>query len=291
MDNLSDLVMPIAIGLIMFGIGLELCFDDFRRVFTHPKSVIVGLGCQLLLLPFLAFVLIYFWPMEPMYKIGIMVIAACPGGTSSNVVSKMLKGNVALAISLTAFNSFIILFTIPLIVEISFQVFATDGHAVDLEFWNTVKQVLFTVVLPVLAGILVSESVSPKTRKNFHKPLKFILPSILLLSFLFVIFLDDSGKDINYLQKLPLYIPLILLNVATMTAGFFTAKTLGLPHQTNFTIAIEIGLQNSVLAIFIGNQILESSEVSLIAILYSTFSFVSTFLVAYLLKKTKSEKK
>ena len=290
MNQPSDFIMPIAIGLIMLGIGLELSFNDFRRVFVHPKAAITGLICQIIILPLIAFALIYFWPMENMYKVGIMIIAACPGGTSSNLVSKMLKGNVALSISLTAFNSFIILFTIPVIIELSFNFFAQDGHAIHLGLWNTMKQVLFTVVLPVMAGIIISESVSPNTRERFHKPLKYILPFILLLSFLFVIFIDDSSDKINYLEHFNLYVPLIILNITTMIGGFFISKKLRLSQRSSYTIAIEIGLQNSVLALFIGNQLLKSPEISLIAILYSTFSFVSTFLVAYLLKRWKMKK-
>lgn len=291
MQNISDLIMPFSIGIIMFGIGLELCFEDFRRVFFHPKAVITGLACQILILPAMALAIIYFWPMDPLYKVGVMLIAACPGGTTSNLLSKILKGRVALSISLTAFNSLLILFTIPLIVEFSYQLFSEGGHQINLGFWMTMKQVLFTVVLPVLAGVGINEFLSKEKREKLHKPLKYILPIILTFSFLFMAFFNKSNQDVHYLENLHLFIPLILLNGLTMITGFFIARRTGLKHKANYTIAIEMGLQNSVLALYIANQLLEEDKVSLVAIFYSTFSLLTTFGIAYLLKRSKKKEK
>ncbi len=276
--------MPAAIGSIMFGIGLELKFKDFRRVFYRPKAIITGLLCQLLLLPAIALGIVYFWPMDPIYKIGIMLLAACPGGTASNLVTKMLKGRVALSVSLTAFNSFLILFTIPLIVGLSYQLFGQETHSLQLGFWETMKQVLLTVVAPVIAGILIGGFMNEKYQDKIHKPLNFILPVILLIAVITVVFFDNSSNDINYLKYLPIFVPLIFLNIATMLAGFYTSKKLSLKHTSAYTISIEMGLQNSVLALYIGNQLLENQDISLIAILYGSFSLISTFLLAYILK-------
>ncbi|MFD1094830.1 bile acid:sodium symporter family protein [Salegentibacter chungangensis] len=285
MQELADLVMPLSIGIIMFGIGLELRFKDFRRVFFYPKSVIIGLASQIILLPLTALVLVYFWPIDPVYKVGIMLIAACPGGTASNLVAKVLKGRVPLSITLTAFNSFLILFTIPFVVTLSFDLFAQESQQVDLGFWETMKEILLTVVFPVLGGIAVSEMVSDKTRESFHKPLNYILPGIMLLAFIIVVFFDNSNQDIRYLENAHLLIPLIILNILTMLIGFFTAQKLKLKHKTAYTIAIEMGLQNSVLALYISNELLSNDKLSLIAILYSSFSLLSTFGIALFLKQ------
>ncbi|MDT0678014.1 bile acid:sodium symporter family protein [Autumnicola musiva] len=285
MQNLADLVMPFAIALIMLGIGLELKFKDFRRVLLKPRAIITGLICQIILLPTIALILIYFWPIEPMYKIGIMLIAACPGGTTSNLVAKFLKGRVALSVSLTAFNSFLILFTIPAIMDLSFYLFLQENQQISLEFWVIMKKVLFTVVLPVLSGIIISESVSERIKRGLHKPLKIILPALLLIPFVVAIFFDKSNGDIQYFKHIDLLIPLFMLNGITMLAGFYLSKITGLNHRINYTVAIEMGLQNSVLALYIANQLLQHDELNLIAILYSSFSLVSTFLIAYVLKR------
>lgn len=284
MQDIADLIMPVSIAIIMFGIGLELKLKDFRRVFFQPKAIITGLSCQLILLPLIAFALIYFWPMEPIYKIGIMLLAACPGGTASNLVTKILNGRVALSVSMTAFNSFIILFTIPVIIELSYGIFGSDSRSVELSFWRTMREIMQNVILPVVAGIAIGNSLSDKHRKNLHKPLKYILPALLLVAVVTVIFIDESSKNIQYLDYLHLIIPLIILNLLTMLAGYMVAKKAALKNESALTIAIEIGLQNSVLALYIGNQLLHERDLSLIAILYGSFSLISTFFIAYLIK-------
>ena len=290
MENLSDFIMPAAIALIMLGIGLELKFKDFKRIFLHPKGVLIGLGCQLIVLPAIALILVYFWPIDPVYKIGIMLIAACPGGTASNLVTKILKGRTALSISLTSFNSFLILFTIPLIIQLSYNIFGENSQNFELSFWETVKQVLFTVIFPVSIGIGIGRILKEKHSEKLHQPLNFILPAILVIAILTVIFTDDSKQQINYLKYLNLLIPLIILNIATILAGYFISKASRLKHTSSYTIAIEMGLQNSVLALFIGNQLLKNQEISMVAILYGSFSLITTFAISFIIKNYYSLK-
>ncbi len=290
MENLSDLIMPASIAMIMFGIGLELKIKDFQQVFLQPKAVLIGLACQLLVLPLMALAIIFFWPIDPIFKIGIMLIAACPGGTASNLVTKILKGRVALSISLTAFNSFLILFTIPLIVELSFILFGEASQSFELGFWETMKQVLFTVVIPVFAGIGINNLLSDHQSRKLHKPLKIILPLILIVTVVKVLVSDNSQHNIDYPQYFHLFVPLLILNITTILSGFFISKASKLKHESAYTIAIEMGLQNSVLALFIANQLLENRHMSLIAILYGSFSLLTTFGIAYILKEYKGSK-
>lgn len=284
-QSFVDFIMPFAIALIMFGIGLELKFKDFYRVFIQPKAVVTGVLSQMILMPLMALALIYFWPIDPIYKAGMMLLAACPGGTTSNLVTKLLGGRVALSISMTAFNSFIILFTIPAILQLSFNLFLGKEQEIDLSFWETTAQVFYTVIIPVSIGILVNEFSSEKFTWPLKKPLKYILPIILIIALLAVIFLDEDNKEVNYLNHLNLFIPLIIFNITTMLLGYRVGKLLGLRHESNYTIAIEMGLQNSVLALFIANQVVGDSAMSTMAILYSSFSFVTTFGLAFLMQK------
>lgn len=285
MQQFANIFIPLSIALIMLGIGLELSFKDFRRVFLDPRAIITGLASQLFILPFLAFALVFFWPIAPVYKIAIMLLAACPGGTTSNLVTKMLGGRVALSVSLTAFNSFIILMSIPLIIQFSYAVFGNDNLKVSLNFLQTVKNVSYTVIFPVISGVLLNQYFSHKFGRNLHKALRFILPGIMILAFLVVIFIDDSQQNINYLSHVNLLIPLFILNIGTIICGYALARKLHLKHTSSYTIAIEMGLQNSVLALFIANSILQDKNISLVAILYSGFSLVSTFIIAWILKR------
>ncbi|PRX43183.1 bile acid:sodium symporter family protein [Salegentibacter salegens] len=294
MQQFADVFMPLSIALIMLGIGLDLCIKDFRRVFAHPRAIITGLLSQIFLLPLIAFLLIFFWPIDPVYKIGIMLLAGCPGGTASNLVTKMLKGKVALSVSLTAFNSFIILFSIPLVIQFSFAVFGNNGAAVELSFGQTMADVLLTVILPVMAGILLNELFGHKFGEKFHKALRYILPAIMLLAFIVVIFFDENQRNVEYLKHLNLFIPLIILNFTTIIAGYFAARHMKLKHSSAYTIAVEMGLQNSVLALFIANQLLKDKDISLVAIVYGSFSLITTFLGGWILKhyfkKEKNER-
>ncbi|MBZ9629416.1 hypothetical protein LB465_01395 [Salegentibacter sp. LM13S] len=294
MQEFANVFMPLSIALIMFGIGLELNLKNFRMVFAHPRAIITGLASQLFLLPLIAFLLIFFWPIDPVYKIGIMLLAGCPGGTASNLVTKMLKGRVALSVSLTAFNSLIILFSIPLVIQFSFAVFGFNGAAVELNFRQTTGDVLLTVVLPVMSGILLNELFGHKFGDRLHTSLRYILPGIMLLAFIVVIFFDENQKEVEYLKHLNLFIPLIIFNFTTIIAGYYAARRMKLLHRSAYTIAVEMGLQNSVLALFVANQLLKDNNISLVAILYGSFSLITTFLGGWILKhyfgKEKNEK-
>ncbi|SKB77508.1 bile acid:Na+ symporter, BASS family [Salegentibacter holothuriorum] len=284
MQQFANIFMPLSIALIMFGIGLELNFKNFRKVFVQPRAIFTGLASQLFLLPIIAFLLIYFWPIDPVYKIGIMLLAACPGGTASNLVTKMLGGRVALSVSLTAFNSFFILFSIPLIVQFSFMIFGKDELSFSLSFGETMSDILLTVILPVLSGILLNEFFGHKFDYKLHKALQYILPSIMLLAFIVVIFFDESQQNVAYFKHLNLLIPLIILNFMSIIVGYFVGRHLKLKHSFAYTIAIEMGLQNSVLALFIASQVLKDKDISLVAILYSSFSLITTFVGGWILK-------
>lgn len=286
----SDIIMPIAIAVIMFGIGITLKFKDFKRVFIYPKAILTGLFAQLILLPILAFVICWFLPIAPVYKVGIILLASAPGGTASNLVTTMLRGRVALSVSITSFNSFIILFTIPLFVNLGLRVFLGKETIIELSFANTFREILFTVVLPVIAGILTNEYTSRKFTYQLKRPLRYVLPALLLTVFAYGLFFEDNDQPFQLIQNLELFIPLVFFNIITMIIGYWVALKAGIQHDGRYTIAIEMGLQNSALAIFIATQILESSEISLVAVIYSSFTFFSTWGIGWIMKHYLKEK-
>lgn len=282
--------MPIAIGIIMFGIGLNLRFKDFMRVFLHPKAIIIGLICQLVLLPIIAFILVYFWNMPPIYKVGFIIIASAPGGTASGLVTHLLNGRVALCVSLAAFNSIAIIFTIPVLVNIALALFLGEESNITLSFADTFGDILLTVILPVIGGILVNQYIHSDFTDKLKKPLKILLPAILASVMALAIFAGETSQVPALLDNIGLFFPLLVLNLSTMVFGYYIPKMLGLSHESNFTISIEVGLQNSALAIYIASSLLHSDEMALVAVIYGSFSFFTTFIIGWLLSKFGARK-
>jgi BASS family bile acid:Na+ symporter len=284
-ELLLDNLLPIAIAIIMLGIGVNLKFNDFTHVFVAPKAILTGLLGQILLLPLVGFLIAWIVPLEPIYKIGIILIASCPGGTSSNIVTFMLRGRVALSVSITAFNSFLIILTIPFLLSLAFFFFFNETVDIHLSFAAAAKEIGFTVLLPVIIGISLNEMSGLDLRK-IKRLLRYLLPTILFVVFAAVILVEGTGENglpiTNYLF---LFIPLVFLNIVVMFIGFYIAKWLGINHKGTFTIAIELGLQNSALAIFIANNILQIEGLATMAVIYGGFSFFSTLGIAYFMKK------
>lgn len=284
MNEYADQMMSLAIAFIMFGIGLNLAFKDFLRVFLRPKAILTGLFAQIILLPLIAFLIIYWWPIAPIYKAGFMLIAAAPGGTASNLVTHMLRGRVALSVSLTSFNSFFILLTIPLLVSLSLGIFLGKETEIEIAPADTFQGILLTVVLPVVAGVLVNRYTPKKLTESLRQPLRIILPALLLVVFFIALFMGEANQPAELWLNLELVWPLLLLNGSGMLCGYYFARWLGIYHDGRYTIAVEMGLQNSALAIFIASQVLGSAPMALVAVIYTSFSFISTWLFAWLMK-------
>lgn len=284
MELLLEYLLPVAIGIIMFGIGLNLDWKDFKRVFIAPKAVLFGLFGQIVLLPLVGFSIAFLFPLEPVYQLGIVLIAACPGGTSSNIVTYMLKGRVALSVSITAFNSFLIVLSIPIVLDIAFSTFLNEDKTISLSMTETFGEVIFTVLLPVIAGTLVHNYI-PNTVSKIKTSLRYILPGILFAVFSLVLLEEQGNGGKSLIEYWDLLIPALILNVFVMFLGFFLSGVLGINHEGKYTIAIEMGLQNSALAIFLANNVIGMDGLSVIAVLYGGFSFFSTLLIAWIMKK------
>jgi len=283
---MSDLLVPIAIALIMLGIGVNLTFKSFTRVFVLPRAIITGLSLQMILLPVMGFVIAMIADLPPAYQVGIVLVSACPGGTASNLVTHMLRGRVALSISMTAFNSFMILFTIPAVVSLSMDAFMQTQQEISLSFGSTFQNILLTVILPVAIGIGLRHYF-PGAIDRARPALRYVLPVLLLVVFAMGA-IDSYGSSPSFQisgDKLLLTATLIILNLSTILAGYFLAGFAGVNHEGRFTIAIEMGLQNSALALFIASQIIQNDMITEAAVIYSSFSFFTTLGLAFLLKR------
>jgi BASS family bile acid:Na+ symporter len=285
MDNVLTYLLPFTIGVIMFGIGLNLRPSHFKRVFIRPKGILYGLFGQLVIMPAFGFLVAYLAPIDPVFKLGIVLITACPGGTSSNLITYLLKGRVALSVSITAFNSFLIIFTIPVILELGTYFFLGKNEDVSLSIYQTFTEIALTVIIPVFLGMLF-HTYFLRTTIRIQPYLRFVLPFLLLVMFTLVLFAENSNPErTSFNYHLDLLIPALIINVGVMLIGYYSSGWIGLKHSGKFTIAIEMGLQNSALAIFVANNLLQVDGLATIAVLYGSFSFFTTFLIAYVMKR------
>lgn len=245
--------------------------------------MITGLIAQMLLLPVIAFVINMFFDIDPIYKVGFILIAACPGGTTSNLVTLFLRGRLALSVSLTAFNSFLILFTIPLITHLALLVYEGNETVVVMPLWETIGNMMLTVLLPTLAGMIYRhylQEIAQRTQKIINVSMTLFLLFVFIGIFMF----EDAGSE-NLSDYVFLLLPAFILNVVSMFAGYLLSLSVGIRNRGRFTIAIQVGLQNSALAIYVASKLLGQPEMAVVAIIYSSFTLFSTAFWAYLMKR------
>jgi BASS family bile acid:Na+ symporter len=279
----SESFLPLTLAIITLGMGLSLTEKDFRNIFLQPKAVIIGLCCQMILLPVIAWLIVRSVNIDPVFKVGLMIIAACPGGATSNLITYLLRGNVALSISMTALNSMLTLITIPLVVHFSLEAFMQDD-TFQLEVGKTILKVFLITIVPAFAGTRI--------RKNFQdfsikleRPLRVVLPLLLMLVYAGVIFIDQGTGEATRSDYAKIFPYALLLNILAMVSGFLVARIFRLRVKNQFTISIEVGLQNSALAIFVAASLLKSNEMALVPVVYGSFSFFSTLLFGWSVKK------
>ena len=271
----TSLMLPLALGVIMFGLGLGLSLDDFRRVGRYPCAVVVGLGLQILILPWVAFGLALAFRLPPELAVGLMLLAASPGGATANIYSHLARGDVALNITLTAINSALCLLTLPLILNLSLEHFLGAGQYVPPPT-RKVIEVAVIIVLPVLLGMLVRAK-APAFAARAEKP--FRLLSVLVLALLIVAAL---GKEWHTLAASLAAVGLacLLFNLASMAVGYAAPLALRLPRRQATAIAMEIGIHNGTLAIFIALNVLGNAAMSIPAAVYSLLMFVTAAVFA-----------
>jgi BASS family bile acid:Na+ symporter len=280
----SDILLPITLAIITLGMGLAIEGKDFAGIFRYPKAIITGLLSQMLVLPLIAFIITYFTDIDPVYKVGLIVIAACPGGATSNLVNFMLNGNVALSLSITVVNSLLALVTIPFIVRTALEYYLGKSAVIHLPYGETILNIFLIVAIPAAIGITIRHFFRGFAM-GLEKPLRYALPVMLFTVYCGVLFIDKGAKTLHLKDYVDLYPHAILLNVLSMIGGWFIARQIGLKRRNQFTIAVEVGLQNSTLAIFIAATLLSSQQMAVVPIIYGSFSFFSTWGIGYLMKR------
>jgi len=269
-DLLKTLFLPLALVFIMFGMGLSLTLADFKRVVLAPKAKLLGLACQLLALPALAFALAWLFRLPGDLAVGLMILAACPGGPTSNIVSHLSRGDTALSVTLTAVSSVITVFTIPLIVGFSLGHFLDADQAVALPFWKTVAQLLVVTVIPIAGGMWV-HALRPAFSQRMASPVNLVSLLFLALVILAAVLReDDLGRQFVLAGPAA-----ATLNLLGMALGFGAAALFGLARPQRIAISAEVGIQNGTLALAIALGLLDSSRIAMPAVVYSLLMFAS----------------
>ena len=267
---LVTLFLPLALGIIMLGLGLSLTLADFARVVKFPKPVLVGLGCQILLLPLVCFLLAKGFQLEAALAVGMMLLAASPGGTSANLYSHLAHGDVALNITLTAVNSVIAVLTMPLIVNLSLAHFMSGDQAIPLQFAK-VLQVFAIVLGPVAIGMFLRSRL-PGFAARMEKPVKIISALFLLLIIVLAV-AKDWRTFVDYAPVVGL--AALAFNLISLAVGYFVPRLFRLSQRQAVAIGMEIGIHNGTLAIALAlsPMLLNNPTMAIPAAIYSIIMF------------------
>ncbi len=281
---LSKVFLPLSLAIIMLGMGMTLIPADFTRVLKYPKAVLIGLTNQLILLPIIGFSLVIAFNLDSVMAVGVMILASCPGGPTSNLITQVCRGNIALSITLTAIASFISILTIPLILSYALAYFNTSNDvAIKLPILDTILQIMIITVIPISIGMLILKF-KPQFALRMEKPMRTASTVIFILVFIAVIganihMLGDAMKRVG--------IVVLLLNIATMGLGYLAARFFKLNLKNAISITIESGIQNGTLAFVIATTILNNIEMAIPAGAYSIWMFITGGILMWQLGKRK----
>ncbi|MDA9682422.1 bile acid:sodium symporter family protein [Candidatus Pelagibacter sp.] len=275
-------IAPIALALIMLGLGLGLSTRDFLRVINNPKDFTVGIICQLILLPIVAYILLLILRLPVELALGLMIIAAAPGGVTSNVLTKFANGDVALSISLTAVGSLISIFSVPFIVFSSAKLLGVTDLSSDITMTGIALKMALVVTVPVILGMIIRRFAENFISSNINIVNR--ITGILFIVVFAAIWIEERENIISYLGQAGLAV--LILNVVMMTLAFYIAKgfATGIPQRK--CISLECGLQNGTLAVFVATQIFNDVAYMVPTAAYALIMYITGFIFIYILKNS-----
>lgn len=283
-EIISNIFLPFSLAVIMLGMGMTLIPADFTRIIKFPKAILIGMTNQLILLPIIGFSLAVAFDLNPILAVGLMILATCPGGPTSNLITQVCKGNIALSVTLTAFASIISVFTIPFILSYALTYFDTNTTVtIELPILDTILQIAVITVIPISIGMLIR-----KFKTNFavrmEKPMRIASTVIFIFIFIAVVaanfsLIISSMKEVGIVT--------LLLNILTMGIGYLTARLFKLNLKNAISITVESGIQNGTLAFVIATSILNNVEMAIPTAAYSMWMFVTGGILMWQLGKRK----
>jgi len=275
---ITQLFLPLALFVIMLGMGLTLKPNDFRNVILFPKAVGVGLFLKLIFIPALTFGLLFIFPLQPELAVGFVLLAACPGGATTNLITHLSKGDVALSITLTAIASVITVFTIPILVDLGMLHFMGEGQRIELPFFKTIGQILAITIVPVIVGMII-HSKYPKLSHRAERPVKILSALFLVLIIAAVLIKERANLGEFFAKAGPLS---LALNLLGMFFGYLITKAITKNKAQAIAVGVEVGIVNGTLGIAIAAGILQNSVMTIPSAIYSIIMFPAVMLMVYL---------
>jgi BASS family bile acid:Na+ symporter len=282
MGIVIDVFLPLALAFIMFVLGLGLTGNDFLRVAKQPRDFFVGAFSQIILLPIIAFILVKIWPIAPELAIGVMIIAAAPGGVTSNLLTSFAKGDVALSVSLTAIISLLCVITIPFIVLTSVGLLADSSITQDISLIGIARNMFLIVTVPVILGMLFRRFASAIALT--FEPIAKKISTVLFVLVLLGAIAAERENVVSYFAQAGLIT--LVLNVVMMVVAYLVAQSLASGTKQKKCITIECGLQNGTLAIFVATSIFGGGMYVVPAATYSLIMFATSLIFVFLVRKT-----
>jgi len=278
-----QVLLPLALAFIMFALGLGLTENDFLRVIKQPRDFFVGAFSQIILLPIIAFILIKLWPwpIAPELAIGVMIIAAAPGGVTSNILTSFAKGDVALSVTFTAIISLLCVFTVPNIVIRSVEYLSDENLVQNISVKSTAIKMFMIVTVPIVVGMILKKF-TPVLALKFEPIAKRVSTGLFVLVLLGTI-VKNKENIVPYFAQAGLIT--LTLNVVMMIVAFYLAQLFGSGSKQKRCITIECGLQNGTLALFVANEILDGGLYEMPAATYSLIMFATSLIFVYLIRK------
>ena len=274
-------IAPIALALIMLGLGLGLKGRDFLRVINNPNDFIVGFVCQLLLLPIVAYIIVLILDLPIEIAVGVMIIAAAPGGVTSNVMTKFANGDVALSVSLTAVISLISIISVPFIIFKSADLLGVTNISSDITMTGIALKMALVVTVPVILGMIIR-----KFAENFVSSNISIIEKITFILFVIVfaaILIEEKDNILNYFKQAG--VAVLILNILMMTLAYYAAKLFATGIKQRKCISIECGLQNGTLAVFVATQIFSDITYIIPTAAYALIMYITGFILIFILRR------
>ena len=282
MGIVVDVFLPLALAFIMFALGLGLTGNDFLRVIRQPRDFFVGTFSQIILLPIIAFILVKLWPISPELAIGVMIIAAAPGGVTSNILTSFARGDVALSISLTAIISLLSVITVPFIILTSVLLIENSGLDLNISLTKMAISMFLIVTVPVIIGMIFRKFASNVAIK--FEPIAKKISAVLFVIVLLGAILAEKDNVVSYFAQAGLIT--LVLNVVMMIVAYYIAQLLASGTEQKKCITIECGLQNGTLAIFVATSIFGGGMYVIPAATYSLIMFGTSLIFVYLVRKS-----
>ena len=281
MNIVTDVILPLALAFIMFALGLGLTGADFLRVIKQPRDFFVGTFSQIILLPIIAFILVKLFSLSPELAIGVMIIAAAPGGVTSNILTSFARGDVALSISLTAIISLLSVITVPFIILTSLTLIEDSSLDLNISLTNMAISMFLIVTVPVIIGMIFRKFASNASMK--FEPIAKKVSAVLFVIVLLGAILAEKKNIISYFAQAGLIT--LTLNVVMMIVAYYVAQLLASGTKQKKCITIECGLQNGTLAIFVATSIFGGGMYVIPAATYSLIMFLTSLIFIYFVRK------